>query len=367
MQKKIMVITPRTPNLLLFRMDMMLDFKERGYDVIAVGEEDENHWVDKFEEYGICYRSIPVVRTGLNVFQDLKTLKAIRKLYEETKPAKVFLCQAKGVVYGSLAARGLEIDVYSLISGLGSIFRGELWKTKLIRALMKIEYRFALPSNNAVIFHNNDDMQQFIDWKLAPSQICKRVYGSGVNTEKFAWKEMPNHVGFLMVARIIRDKGVIEYLEACKIVKQKYPKVKCMLVGGFDTNLTALNENDLEPYLQYVDYAGEQSDVRPFIEQCTTYVLPSYHEGVSKSVLEAMSMGRAIITTDAPGCREPVLEGKNGYLVPVKDIQALAEKMEYMVLNPDEQKVMGKESRKIVEEHYDVDKVNEEIARIMNL
>ena len=160
---------------------------------------------------------------------------------------------------------------------------------------------------------------------------------------------------------------VLEYLEASKIVKQKYPEVKCMLVGPYDTNPSALREEDLKPYLPYVEYYGEQKDVRPFIKQCTTYILPSYHEGLPKSVLEAMSMGRAIITTDAPGCRETVVDGENGFLVPVKDPGKLAERMEHMVFHPELQQKMGVKSRKLVVEKYDVVKVNEQIAKIMQL
>lgn len=367
--KKIMVITPHTPSLSWFRMDMMQDFYRRGYKVIAVGQEPEEKWKKTFENYGIQYRQIPIERNGINPLQDLHTVNAIKKLYHEIGPQKVFLYQAKAVVYGSIAASHYSaIEVYSLISGLGSVFRGSSRKNRILSTILKLEYRYALRKNTAVMFHNRDDMQQFQAWKIVPESMCRRVHGSGVNTEQFTYAELPDvKAAFLMISRIIRDKGVMEYLEACRTIKEKHPDIKCMLVGPYDTNPSALGEADLKPYFSYVEYYGGQTDVRPYIQACTTYILPSYHEGLPKSVLEAMSMGRAIITTDVPGCRETVVDGENGFLIPAKNAGKLAEKMEYMILHPQIQAQMGQKSRELITTTYDVKKVNHEIARIMHL
>ena len=367
--KRIIVVTPHTPSLIWFRMDMMLDFIDKGYDVIAVGEESEEIWADRFRKYRIQYRMIPIIRNGLNPFHDIVTIRALQNLYRELKPQKVFLYQAKAVVYGSIAAmQQPDLEVYSLISGLGSVFRGTSWKQKLLKTVLKLEYRFALRKNKAVIFHNPDDMEQFQAWDIVPASLCRIVHGSGVNINDFSYKEPPDGpTVFLMIARLIRDKGIMEYLEACKIIKQKYPDTKCMLVGAFDTNPSAIKKELLEPYYSYVDYYGEQKDVKPFIQQCTVYVLPSYHEGIPKSVLEAMSIGRAIITTDAPGCRETVVNGNNGYLIPIKNTSALAERMENMLQHPEQQIAMGKKSRMYAEQNFDVKKINHKIAEIMDL
>ncbi|MCH5279910.1 MAG: glycosyltransferase family 4 protein [Lachnospiraceae bacterium] len=366
--KTIMVVTPHTPSLTCFRLDMMNAFIAKGYKVIAVGQESESEWTPRFQKYGIDYISIPIVRNGLNAFEDLKTLKALYTIFKKVMPEKVFLYQAKAVVYGSMAARFLNIEAYSLICGLGSIFRGTSTKSKFLRQIMKVEYKFALKKNAAVIFHNPDDKDLFIKWKLAVQEKCHVVGGSGVNINQFAYTPLKGeNTIFLMVGRIIRDKGVIEYLEACKLIKADYPNVKCMLVGPFDTNPSALQKPEIDNYAAYVDYYGGQEDVRPFLEKCTVFVLPSYHEGLPKSVLEAMSVGRAIITTDAPGCRNTVNEGKNGFLVPIKDSNELYEKMKYMVQNPEKQSIMGKKSREYAEEKYSVDKVNEQIMKIMKL
>lgn len=366
--KTIMVITPHTPSLICFRLDMMNTFIKKGYKVIAIGQESETEWIPRLGQYGINYISIPIVRNGLNIFEDLKTLKTLYFVLKSEMPEKVFLYQAKAVVYGSVAARFLDIEAYSLISGLGSIFRGTSTKSRILRQIMKLQYKFALKRNAAVIFHNQDDMSMFLKWKLVALEKCKVVGGSGVNTNQFTYSPInADTTVFLMVSRLIRDKGVKEYLEACKLLKSDFPDVECMLVGPFDTNPSALQKSELDAYLPYVDYYGEQKDVKPFLQKCTVFVLPSYHEGLPKSVLEAMAVGRAIITTDAPGCRETVEIGKNGFLVPVQEAKALHEKMRYMVMHPEEQAAMGKISRTYVEEKYSSDKVNEQIMEIMGI
>ncbi len=367
--KKILVITPHTPSLVWFRLDMMNAFQNRGYEVVAVGEEDERIWQKRFAEYHIRYCKIPIERNGLNLFRDIRTLRAMEALLKDEQPEKVFLYQAKAVVYGSIASSRVKgIEVYNLISGLGSIFRGTGLKKSVLRFLMKIQYRYAL-RKSMVIFHNHDDMQQFVDWRIVKSSQCDVVHGSGVNLEKFEYCPIPeNEVIFLMVSRLIRDKGIMEYLNACHIVKKKYPEVRCLLVGAYDTNPSAIQPEEISKYFESdVEYVGQQKDVVPFLQMCTTFVLPSYHEGTPKSVLEAMAVGRPIITTMAPGCRETVEDGRNGYLVPTKDADMLAKKMIYLIENPDIRRKMSVESRKIVQDKYDVNKVNQEILKIMKM
>ena len=193
--------------------------------------------------------------------------------------------------------------------------------------------------------------------------------GSGVNLEKFARQPFPETFGFLCVSRLIRDKGVMEYLSACRMVKKQQPDIRCLLVGPFDSNPSALKPNELQPYIDdgSIEYFGEQSDVRPYLAQCSVFVLPSYREGIPKSVLEAMSCGKAILTTDAPGCRETVADGKNGYLVPVKDVKTLAEKMLFLYRNPGICEQMGNASRQIAEQRFDVRLVNQVILQTMRV
>ncbi len=193
--------------------------------------------------------------------------------------------------------------------------------------------------------------------------------GSGVNTERFLPQTPLENVAFLYIGRLIRDKGIYEYLEACKCVKEKYPDVKCLLVGPYDSNPSALRQEELAAYVEnkVVEYFGEQKDVVPYLAQCSVFVLPSYREGTPKSVLEAMSCCKAIVTTDVPGCRETVVDGENGFLVPKCDIQALAEKMIFFIERPDVAERMGKVGRKMVETKFDVKLVNQTITQAMQI
>jgi glycosyltransferase involved in cell wall biosynthesis len=367
---KIAVLSSHTSSLFWFRMDMMKEFIENGHTVIALGSEPEAEWKNKFEEYNIDYRQLYVERNGMNPLKDLKTLRLLYTFMKRERPDKVFAYQAKTVVYGSIAAKLNDVsEVYPLIAGLGSIFRGEGFKNKIVKTIMNIEYWAACKCSKKVFFQNQDDKNEFIQNRLIKDKKTVIINGSGVDLEKFKPTQFPEEPTFLYIGRLIKDKGIMEYLEACKKIKDKHSKVRCLLVGPFDSNPSALKPDELKPYIEngVIEYFGEQSDVRPFISQCSTFVLPSYHEGMPKTVLEAMAMGRSIITSDAPGCRETVIEGLNGYLVKVKDIKGLTNKMEYLISNREICKNMGQESEKIAREKYDVKVVNQSIYQTMGL
>lgn len=367
---KIAVLSSHTPSLFWFRMDMMKEFINKGHKVIALGDSNTTDWKDKFRENNIDYRQIYVKRNSVNPFVDIKTLVGLYKFMKAEKPDKIFAYQAKTIVYGSIAAKLNGItEIYLLIAGLGSIFRGTGFKNIIFKYFMKIEYRIACKYCNRVFFQNNDDKNEFINKGIIKADKVVIINGSGVNLEKFQPVPIPEETSFLFIGRLIKDKGVIEYLEACKSIKRKYPLVRCLLIGPFDSNPSALKQVELQSYIDngIVEYFGEQSDVRPFIAQCSTYVLPSYHEGTPKTVLEAMAMGRSIITSNAPGCRETVIDGINGYLVEVKDIQGLVEKMMYLIKNPNVGTSMGEKSLQIVQEKYDVKVINSSIMEAMML
>ncbi|QUG40589.1 glycosyltransferase family 4 protein [Psychrobacillus sp. INOP01] len=367
---KIAVLSSHTSSLFWFRMDMMKDFIKEGHTVIALGSEPEAKWKREFEQYSIDYRQLNVERNGMNPLRDLSTLRALNKFMKKEKPDKIFTYQAKTIVYGSIAAKVNGIsEVYPLIAGLGSIFRGKGFKNIIVKSIMKLEYWIACKCSKKVFFQNHDDKNEFIQNGLIKDEKTVIINGSGVNLEKFKQTLLPEETVFLFIGRLIKDKGIIEYLEACKQIKNKFPHVRCLLVGPYDSNPSALKPEELQPYIDtnIIEYFGEQSDVRPFIAQCSTYLLPSYHEGTPKTVLEAMAMGRAIITSDAPGCRETVIDGENGYLVKVKDVQGLVDKMDYLINHQDISRLMGNESAKIAIEKYDVKIVNEAIMQTMEL
>ncbi len=367
---KIAVLSSHTPSLFWFRMDMMEAFMARGHEVIAVGNEAEANWKDKFLKKGIRYRQADIQRNGTNPLKDFYTLKSLKKILKEEYPDCIFVYQAKTIIYGGMAANQLGItEVYPLIAGVGSLFLSKTLKARLLRFVLKMEYTFSMRKCPYVFFQNQDDVHDFTEMHIVKKERIVMLNGSGVNLDKFQWLPMPEESAFLCISRLIRDKGIYEYLQASKRIKELYPSVRCLLVGPYDTNPSSLKSEELQPYIEngIIEYFGEQSDVRPYLAQCTVFVLPSYREGTPKTVLEAMACGRAVITTDAPGCRETVIDGVNGYLVPVKNVTSLTEKMQVFIENPELTYKMAESGRKLAEEKYDVRIVNDIICSTMNL
>ena len=367
--RRIVILCSHTPSLFWFRMDMMRTFIEKGWQVTACGNEAESEWKPSFEEQGIAYRQIYVNRNSTNPLDDIRTYRSIKRILAELKPDKIFTFQAKTVIYGGLAARRLKAgEVYPLIAGIGSVFLDKSLRIRIALAVMKRSYTAALKKSRLVFFQNRNDVELFKKLGIIKDQEVVYLHGSGVNTERFAVLPMPERFGFLCTARIIRDKGVMEYLEASRIIKEKRPEVRCMLVGPFDTNPSAVKPAELEPYISAgVEYFGYQEDVRPYLEQCSVFVLPSYREGTPKAVLEAMSCGRAVITTDVPGCRETVTDGVNGRLIPAKDVEELVKCMESFIADPAMAARMGAEGRRLAEEVFDVRSVDRVICEAMGI
>ena len=367
---KIAILVCYNPTLINFRLDLMQEMIRLGHQVIAVGNESDGKWSRLLQPHGIEYRFIRMQRNGLNPVRDFFSLIQLVKLLKKEKPDRIFTSQAKMVLYGGLAAGFLGIrDVYPLIAGLGSVFLSGGLKGRILKKILLCGYRLSLRRSPSVFFQNRDDASFFTDNRIVSPERIVFLNGSGVNLEKFARQPFPETFGFLCVCRVLRDKGVLEYLSACRMVKKRHPDVRCLLVGPFDSNPSSLKPVDLQPYIDdgSIEYFGEQTDVRPYLAQCGVFVLPSYREGTPKSVLEAMSCGKAIITTDAPGCRETVMEEKNGFLVPVKDDKAIAEKMLFLYRNPDLCEQMGNASRQFAEQRFDVRLVNRVILSTMGI
>ena len=369
-KKRIAVLSSHTPSLFWFRMDMMKSFIQLGYEVYALGNEAESLWKDKFIEQGIQYFCINVERNGTNPIRDIETLFSVKKCLKKIKPEKVFTYQAKTIIYGTIAANLIGItEVYPLIAGMGSAFMAKGLKARLVKAILKMEYRISLRKCPAVFFQNMDDVELYRKERMVTGQNIVMLHGSGVNTDYFSVQSFPKEFGFICISRLIRDKGVFEYLEACRKVKYEFPEVRCILVGPFDSNPTAIKQEELQKYIngKVIEYFGEQEDVRPYLGMANVFVLPSYREGTPKTVLEAMSTGRAIITTDAPGCRETVQEGENGFLVRTKDIDSLYDRMVFLIEHPDTVKEMGKKGRLMAEKVFNVKLVNKTICNTMQL
>lgn len=356
---KIGFLTGHAPSVYMFRLDCMKYLQSHGFEVFVLAPEPTTEWGQQFEEHGIAYTQVNLAKNATNPFADIGTYFDLRKKLRAYKPDVVFCDHAKMIVYGLLAAKHVGVKHrLVMMGGVGSVLRDppESFKRKLIKKLLTIEYRVALPTAESVFFQNKDDLDLFKSLKMVKEAQVVMVPGSGVNLDKFPKTELPKNKDFLFVGRLIRDKGLLEYMQAGRLLRQTVPEAKLHVVGYFDQNQTMLSITDLQPYIDdgTVIFHGEQKNVLPFLQQCFAFVLPSYHEGTPRSVLEAMAVGRPIITTDAPGCRETVKDGENGMLVPVKDAPAIARAMETLCAEPQIAERMAQASRKFAEEIFDV-------------
>ena len=365
---KILILGTVPNDLLNFRSELIKDILKTGTEVIASSSKLDSDSSSHMKKLGITYESIFLNRHGLSLRGDIKTLADLLKLFKNQNPNMVLAHGIKLVIWGGISARIRKIPFFALITGLGFAFQGTTFRRKLLTRLVSFLYRIALKNSKAVIFQNEDNRKIFIEKSIVSSEKTHIVDGSGVDINKYNFTQIPeSNLSFLLVSRLLGEKGLREYAEAAKIVKEKFPEVEFKIVGTQDKSLDAISIEEVNSWSEYVDYEGTTNDVRPYIKKCHVYVLPSYHEGLPRSSLEAMSMGRPILTTYAPGCKETVDENINGFLVPIGSSKELANKMIWFVKNRDEIRSMGEQSRKIVEKRFDVRKVNQEMLNILEI
>lgn len=366
---EVLILSSHAQSIFFYRKNMINAMQENGHQVIVAAPEKKDSVKEDFEKINVEYKEIKFLnKTGTNPLKDLLALFYLFILIRKIKPDRIFTYQAKTNIYGTLAARMAFIkDIYIFMGGLGSVIRNE--NPSIVQKILKLQYKVSFSAAKKVFVQNNDDLDLLVDNNILTKNKVTMINGSGVNLNYFKQKKIKNENTFLLIARIIRDKGIMEYIKAAEIVKDKYPDADIQLLGYFDTNPTAIKKETIKKYedKNIINYLGSTDDVRPYLENTFVFVLPSYHEGTPKSVLEAMAVGRAIITTDAPGCRETVIEGENGFLIPVKNYEKLAEKMIWMLENREQAKKMGEKSREICKNKFDVKKVNADILSTMEL
>ena len=379
--RSFLMISSFLPSVLNFRGKLLEAIHQQGYEIhiiapdLALFPAEHKNLLD----LGYCVHEVPMQRTGTNPAADVKTLLRMYGLIKKIKPDYVLSYTIKPVIYGTLAAWLAKVPHrYALITGLGYAFQNVETNSKrsIFQKLVHGLYQQALSRSHKAFFQNPDDLKLFQDLKLLSSNTpAVVVNGSGVNVTDFNVLPLPQNeqqqakISFLLIARLLLDKGIREYAQAAKIIKNKYPHVEFNLVGWIDENPSAITQQELDQWVgnKTVKYWGKLTDVRPAIAESSVYVLPSYREGTPRTVLEAMAMGRAIITTDAPGCRETVIDGDNGFLVEVKSVQSLVEAMQKFINQPELIEKMGNRSREIALHKYDVHQVNKHMMQEMGL
>lgn len=366
--KKFLLVSPKNRTVYNFRGDLIRDIRAKGYNVVVTGPNRDH--IDRIEALGARFIEIPMDKTGINILSDLRYLWRLFKVMRQEKPDITLGYTIKPVIYGSIAACLAGVpNRNSMITGAGYLFTGTSLKAKILRTLALVLYRIGLGCVHRVIFQNPDDRAEFVSKGLLPASKCRAVNGSGVNMEHFAPRPLPTQLTFFMLSRVLFSKGIREYLQAAERVKSRHGEVRFMLLGAVEHMPDSLTMSDLQPYIDagVVDYFGETSDVRDYIGQCSVFVLPSYREGTPRTVLEAMAMRRAILTTDVPGCRETVVPGENGFLVPAGNADALAERMIWFIEHPGRIEEMAERSLELCREKYEIGRVNRTMLEIMNV
>lgn len=341
-------------NLYAFRLPVMLELKRLGHTPVAIAPEGE--YLQKIRDAGVEVATYDIERKSLN---PMKEIKAIQNIYETIKPLKLDILHtftAKPNIYGTIAGRLAKVPrIVNLVEGLGSFYLENDIKSRLVRSLIETMYKRVFKLSNAVMFVNSDD-PDYLQSKgiVEPSKIVK-INGVGIDTAMWTRRqEAGEPLTVIMIARLIRHKGVLEYLRACQSLKAKYPSVRFVYVGGEDMgNPSGLKKEIFEGF-GGVEYLGERSDIKELLEDSHIFVLPSYREGLPRTVLEAMSMEVAVVGADVCGTRDVVRDGKTGLLVAAKDAKALEAAIEKLLTDEKLRKQLAKNGRETCKKEYDI-------------
>ena len=372
-EKRILLVASLSASLINFRGDFIASLIENGFKVYAAAPEHPDHIREKLENLGAIPLEFKLNRTGLNPFKDLNSISELKQLIKQNDIDLVFPYTVKPVIYSSIAANKCKVPVISLITGLGFAFTGLTRKARLLQRLNETLYKFSIRKNKVIVFQNNDDYQLFLDRKIISKQNkVALVSGSGVNLGRYKHrinKKTTDDVSFLLVARLIKEKGIGLYLEAAKRLKVNYPEAEFHVIGAPDQSPSAIKLEELNDLNDkgVIVYHGKQRNVPEHLYNRDVFVLPTYYrEGIPRSILEALSVGLPIITTNTPGCKETIIKDKNGILIEPMDLEALVGAMEFFLKNKDKIEEMGANSRSYAEERFDVNIINKDLIKLIN-
>ncbi len=354
MKKRVIIVSNLSWNLYNFRISLMVAMRNAGYEVIAIAPYDE--YSQKIMDAGFEFHDISMNAQGINPLEDLKTTYQFYQLFKQISPNFICHYTIKPNIYGSLMARLLKIRTINNIAGLGTLFVKENLVTKIAKKLYKVSQSKA----SRVFFQNNDDFNLFVDSGIVKAEKCDILPGSGVDTARFKpqFKEKSETIRFLLIARMIWEKGIAQYVEAAREIKKSHPNVEFCLLGFLDVeNPGAISKAQMDEWVDegVVKYLGVSDKVNEVIHGADCIVLPSYYrEGTPKTLLESGSAGKPIITTDNVGCRDVVDHGVNGFICEPKSAEDLQLKIEmFLALSHEEQVEMGKQSRVKITREFD--------------
>ncbi|WP_336968777.1 glycosyltransferase family 4 protein [Sphingobium aromaticiconvertens] len=371
---KIVMLSSLSYSLINFRGALLRSLVEQGNEVVACAPDFDPVIVSALDRMGIRFRLTPMARAGTNPFRDIETLAHYLRLLRQERPDAVIAYTQKPIIYGGLAMRLLRLrGFHALMSGLGYVYSPEADHRWLLRRFVSRLYRAGVARAAAIFVFNGDDRRMMMDnGIIGYDHHVIQIGGSGIDTAHFSECPLPRTPPvFLMIARLMRDKGVPEFVEAARIVKAHHPQARFQLLGRMETETpTGCKKDELAEWVAsgLIEHLPETRDVRPDLAKAHVFVLPSfYREGLPRTLLEALAMGRPVITTDTPGCREPVEPGVNGWLVRPRDSQALANAMLDALQDRARLVQMASNARRTAVERYDVEKVNAQVVECLHL
>jgi len=374
-KKVILMVANTSWYLYNFRLPLIHEFQNLGFEVVALSPKDG--FSKKIVNEEFKWYDLPLNRSGFGLFTNISTVFRMIKMYRFLQPHYAIHFTIKPVIYGTFVARCFtSAKSVNNITGLGFVFIGRSHMHTLIRLAVKGLYRIVLSSSFRIIFQNSSDREYFINNRIIhPGKVSSLVIpGSGVDTSFFcpaprAFSDKKN-LRFILVARVLKDKGIVEYVEASKIIKKRFPYIQFDLLGQIDEeNPSGISEKLVTQWHSenIINYLGAVDDVRPSLQNADVFVLPSYREGLSKSIIEAMAMELPIITTDVPGCRETVVPNENGLIITPRDITPLVNAIKFMVDHKTMLPQMGKVSREIAINKFEVNRINNLFLKALDL
>ena len=350
---KILFLVNHYNTLRVFRKEFLIKLSELGHKVLVSLPFAEKEYMEELKSYGAELIDTPVERRGTNPIKDFKLYNTYKKIIKNTKPDLIFTYTIKPNIYGIKAASDLKVPCFATITGLGSAFQKDSLQKKIIICL----YKWALHNATAVFFQNEENRDTLVNLGIINKNLTALTPGSGVNTEEFPFTDYPTEsekLNFLYIGRIMKEKGMDELFEAIENLNKDYHNLNFEFIGWYEDDYKE-KVNDLINK-KYITYHGFQNDVKPYIEKCHCVVIPSYHEGMNNSLLEASSMGRPVITTNIHGCKEAVTEGKTGLLCEVRDSKSLFDTLlKFIKLPYEEKKEMGRAARSFMEQKFKKD------------
>lgn len=360
---RVLLICPNSSVFIRFRKKLIKKLQDLGHTVCGLGFDNE--YEEEIKALGVEFHYFNDANRSINPFKILTLTKRYANAIKEIKPDLIFTFMLKPNIYGVLGAKKAGYhNIYSMIEGAGDTFNNKGLRWWLIRQFVCSGYKKSLKYSKKVFFLNSDDREEFTKLGFVTEKQCEQIPGIGIDFERFEFKPIKNESTFLMISRLIESKGILEYCEASKIVKKKYPNATFNLVG----KEYSVTRETLKEYIDggIINYLGETKDVKPYFQDCSVHVLPTYYrEGLVTVNMEASATGRAVITCDNIGTKETVKDGYSGFIVPIRDASAIAEKMIYFLENPGKVYEMGENARKYAEDNFNQEIINEKICEII--